>query len=423
VQASTSVNGADRGQPRRFGRLSILRTSSSYWDQEPVEETLRIGQLFAFLLDPSADGLACLGEGVRGPGGGVDWSWTVGAAAIERVQARVAAWVPIGAALQMQQINHNRALSALVDGALTVVLDQARLRDCLAQLGVSNDLRNQGICLRLVSDWSMLGQHTVLWAPQAAAMNYWPDDPGPRLQPAPAEPPPSSAAAAGDVLEDKLLPTLQAFEHVRLQFVGRSFKRIGPGRVEPPLFYVARPTASCSTPEEFLEDAGLREIQALARRPLGTRDIRSTEVAGSLVEGSVLALRRESFDRETLWTYYLLVACEDTDVALAGNTVNWVADRLAWHHDHSAYEVYDIVTDLEAYRRPQTVWEVGGERARELVDDLFERLASLDESQRANREETFRSFGKLRSAFLRLDSRCSTAPTTYCAPRLAGIAP
>ena len=243
-------------------------------------------------------------------------------------------------------------------------------------------------------DFGVAGRD-LIWQPMLALWSDWPSS----LRWAPpspedcAAPPPLSPESAADLLEDVLWKKLETIFAIARQAYGLGMAELEFAGVEtrPPLFYFAAPENPPARPEQYPEE--YREIlYPIVGRCLASDDPFSREVAWGVLEGDLVALRREYAGARYTQAWYLLLpllggrgAEQNAEIE---KDLEFVADRLTFLEFAIAYEARDVATDLEEAGTRQALW--GGtldsvsEQVREGAS-LFPLLKPSDR-QKINRE-------------------------------------
>jgi hypothetical protein len=240
-----------------------------------------------------------------------------------------------------------------------------------------------------------VAEEDLIWQPMLALWSDWPSSPRwapPRPENC-ASPPPLSPESAADLLEDVLWKKLETVFAIARQACGLGVAepRVAEVETRPPLFYFAAPESPPVRPEQYPEEH--REILfPLVRRCLKSEDPFSREVAWGVLEGDLVALRREYAGARYTQAWYLLLpllgrrgAEQNAEIE---RDLEFVADRLTFLEFTIGHEARDVATDLEETGTRQALW--GGtldsvsERVREGAS-LFPLLKPSDR-QKINRE-------------------------------------
>jgi hypothetical protein len=168
---------------------------------------------------------------------------------------------------------------------------------------------------------------------------------------------------------EHLRGTLQAIIEQRLPELGHSVPRVFGRRYLPPTFYVVVPKRAPSSAIDYLAD-GARHgplLQRLARTLLHAGDLHDDDVAGSVLQGELLVLRRilpnlsrprrddaapNLVDEEQDAACYLIIPQHidaDGKPELQEDKARQVFDVLMNLENQAANRLFDIHTDLEIY--------------------------------------------------------------------------
>jgi hypothetical protein len=243
-------------------------------------------------------------------------------------------------------------------------------------------------------DFGVTGRD-LIWQPMLALWSDWPSSPRwapPRPEDC-AAPPSLSPESAADLLEDALWKKLETVFAIARQACGLGMAEPEFAGVEtrPPLFYFAAPENPPARPEQYPEE--YREIlYPIVGRCLASDDPFSREVAWGVLEGDLVALRREYAGARYTQAWYLLLpllgrrgAEQNAEIE---RDLEFVADRLTFLEFTIGHEARDVATDLEETGTRQALW--GGtldsvsEQVREGAS-LFPLLKPSDR-QKINRE-------------------------------------
>ncbi|WP_448590555.1 hypothetical protein [Thermoflexus hugenholtzii] len=243
-------------------------------------------------------------------------------------------------------------------------------------------------------DFGVAGRD-LIWQPMLALWSDWPSSP--RWAPPRPEdcacPPPLSPESAADLLEDVLWKKLEIVFAIARQACGLGVAEPEFAGVEtrPPLFYFAAPENPPARPEQYPEE--YREIlYPIVSRCLASDDPFSREVAWGVLEGDLVALRREYAGARYTQAWYLLLPLLGRSGAEQNAEIErdleFVADRLTFLEFTIGHKARDVATDLEETSTRQALW--GGtldsvsEQVREGAS-LFPLLKPSDR-QKINRE-------------------------------------
>jgi len=243
-------------------------------------------------------------------------------------------------------------------------------------------------------DFGVVGRD-LIWQPMLALWSDWPSSPrwAPPCPEDCAAPPSLSPESAADLLEDVLWKKLETVFALARQACGLGVAEPEFAGVEtrPPLFYFAAPENPPARPEQYPEE--YREIlYPIVGRCLASDDPFSREVAWGVLEGDLVALRREYAGARYTQAWYLLLPLlgrRGTEQnAEIERDLEVVADGLTFLEFTIGHEARDVATDLEETGTRQALW--GGtldsvsEQVREGAS-LFPLLKPSDR-QKINRE-------------------------------------
>lgn len=198
-----------------------------------------------------------------------------------------------------------------------------------------------------------------------------------------APPPPDSSLCVADVDQDlhqlfseRLPGTPQKIIARRLPKLEHSVTRVFGRRYLPPTFYVAVPKRAPASAIDYLADGARhgRLLQRLSRTLLHVGDLYDDDVAGSVLQGELLVLRRflpnvserrgqdaalHLGDEEQDAACYLIIpqhAGVDDQPELQEDKARLVFDVLMDLENQAAYRLFDIYTDLEIYNNHLEVY-------------------------------------------------------------------
>jgi hypothetical protein len=175
---------------------------------------------------------------------------------------------------------------------------------------------------------------------------------------------------------EQLRGTLQKIIKDRLPELGHSVPRVFGRRYLPPTFYVAVPKRAPASAIDYLTDGAQhgRLLQRLSRTMLHAGDLYDDDVAGSVLQGELLVLRRilpnlsqrrgqnaapNLVDEQQDAAYYLIIpqhAGVDDKPELQEDKARLVFDVLMDLENQAANRLFDIHTDLEIYHNHLQVY-------------------------------------------------------------------
>ena len=267
----------------RFKRLMLLHTRPTYWESRPVYHSERLKDFLIHLLDPQKPGYAAvLLQG--------DTEWKVGNQAISLVRtAYERLWLPLSRLLKDSQISSQQAFQLFDQHKMEIFLDSERFLACCKgqfHIDLSEYLKRDTFYIGLSIDW--FPSNSLVWSPQLRISNFWPISR--KLAPEPpqeyAEPSSASPSEAARILEDWFWKVVEKdFTKLRYHFDLRSVDMPFEGQhLLPPVFYYAEPDPLPTEPEALLEFPHRSVLETLCQPLLGTRDPRSADVAGAVLE-------------------------------------------------------------------------------------------------------------------------------------------
>lgn len=304
----------------KFTELMVLHSSPVYWnDTPPNTAPANAKGLHDFLLDLlDADKAGACTLYVVEPDRNRS-AWLDPDAACQWVRTTFASvWRPGAEAIEGGTASSEAVYDNYVRHRAEVFLDDERLRACGGTAGAEWTIPPH-TCLGMSIDWAY--DHNWLWfTPQLRISNYWPHSPefAPPRPPEREDPAPASQEQAAETLFDLYCHNVYlAFEAVRLKYLKTTWVtlELTPEAVAAPLYFYARPQVMPAAPEDFLAAANLAVLQKFSRAVAGVQDLLAADVSGALLQGNVLAFRREqrfpyegAEEFDTLWqSSYLLV--------------------------------------------------------------------------------------------------------------------
>lgn len=201
----------------------------------------------------------------------------------------------------------------------------------------------------------------LIYQPMLALWSYWPASR--RWAPVPAEEqplnPPLTSEEAASLLEDVLWKKVETLFAIARQScgIGVAEPEFAGREVQPPVFYYAAPAKLPQTPEDY-EKEYRSSLYTLTRTCLGSDDPFSFEVAWGILEGNLLALRRERPSRKSVATWYLLLpfSPKPTLEEELERDLDFVADRLTFLEFSIGHEARDVDTDVREYATRYARW-------------------------------------------------------------------
>ncbi len=428
-----------------FDRLGVTVTRPTFWDIAPAPLAIGLEAFMRFLL--SGSGLCVLGES-----SGTQTDWLVTAEGKPDTAAALR-WLEETRDLHLQLANlfgqvragemfqhyiqrrcwlffdHECLLSALAraldsrgweDEPIRPYPD--RLRAILnAQSAAPEELLESiqnyldaglRLYMSLSLDFAGLKGDDLIYSPQFVCWNYWPEER--RFAPPPPEGLPPlprlGPEQASMLLEDFMWRQVETtFVALRQEFgIGHALPEVAQMRHQPPVFYFLSPVEEeiPDSPAVYFEDDWFPVVQRMVRTHLGTDDPLSHDVAGALLEGELLVLRREFIarQRETSTRYYLILPCN------AQPYYEWdeferellfIADKLSFLEFSIAHEARDLITDLLPWSWKLALWSGSVDDAAEIVTELVQEVA-IGPPQR--RRRAFRQIEMLQQRLLHMSN-------------------
>lgn len=234
---------------------------------------------------------------------------------------------------------------------------------------------------------------SIVCTPLLAIWSAWPSS---RAWAPPLEPPPGDTPAARNQLTGEEVASLLEgtfWQRIETVFsIARTVCGLGVAVPEfaeiqsrPPVFYFAAPANMHIRPEEYAD--GLRPaIMPLVKSCLISTDPLAQEVAWGLLEGDLVATRRETGTRRYNQPWYLLLSAfaESFPAQLARSIeddIATVADRLTYLEFSIGHEARDVYTDIEPLAVRAGMWGGTLDIVNTVTGEVIDLLPSVRKSE------------------------------------------
>jgi hypothetical protein len=244
---------------------------------------------------------------------------------------------------------------------------------------------------RLFWSWqliSMFGvRENIINTPLLAIWNYWPTSrqwaPAPGPQDGGLDPPPLPAADLATSLRTVM-------EHVEMLFgyaawlngMGISDLRFGPVRGLAPVFFLACPQQPPAEPGEYVSRHGT-SIHPFVTTCLASPDPRAHGIAWGLLEGDLLALRREAITTRAYTARYLIfpTAAAGFPFGDAEESVIRLAQTVQFLEFDTLHATRETVAEQQPLANRHTVWGGTADRISQLLDRVLDLIPSASHAE------------------------------------------
>lgn len=350
-----------------IARLALHFSSPSYWHPG---HSANLRDFLSHLLEPSLPGFAAI-SGAPGEDGNLPPQWLVGSPAVERVAAcHEHSWLPTEQRIDYTSGSDDadELLDRFLEAKAVLFLDDARFAACCQRLSDADRVSDPNAdhvgpyWIGLTLDWAEQ-EGAIAWFPQFRVYSYWPESP--YVAP-PEEDQPAvddghahtlTAETAADLLDRSYWRTVETnFRSLRIDF---GLGTADTGDFEPPVFYVAIPTAPPSTPDEYITDGWWATIAALSAPNLKTADPFADAVSVAAIDGRFVAFSNAYRSARTnqRQDYYLLlsVAGGTTGAVVDEISLSRATDQLAFSHFSAARTASIIMNEASVLRQQMSV--------------------------------------------------------------------
>jgi hypothetical protein len=384
-----------------IANLMLIDTRPVAWDDPYASDCMT--DFLLSLLDSEKPGLAMLGRPTPDAPGTYTWIGDrEGAAVVESTCADL--WLPSARVLRAGGVDSKIVWERLSEQRMDLFLDRARLDACLG--GAADDAPEWLYYLGLSVLWAYVHrgvQPEVFCMPELRLSNFWPgaDHLAPPSNGVYANRPLSVEDAAG-----ALASMQESLEHLLLGSLPQCAKpEIDLRRVVPPVFHWAEPTTVPARAEGYV-GSGLSSLDRLYKATLATRDPLGTGTTGAVLEGSVVALRREAVDSTEAQARYLLLPCglRDGQTRAEGieTDLTVAVRRLSFVELTAALRAHDLADELAGPAVRIRLWSGAIDRAVDLTRELHD-VALYEPDASPVRKKTYYLVHQIRRALARLE--------------------